>query len=263
MDKIKVSAIQMDIQFGQSEVNRQRLVDTMHRALKQQQSNVVLAPEMWNLGYDLENALKNGDRDGEMVKSSFTAIAKQYGSYIIPGSVANVRNIKVFNTTYVIDNHGDVRGYYDKIHLFRLMNEEKYLEPGNKRFTFDLYGHKAGIVICYDIRFPELIRSMALDGMEVLFVPAEWPHPRLYHWRSLLIARAIENQMFVVATNRVGSDPNNTFFGHSMIIDPWGEVIAEGTEEEEIITAELDLSIVPEIRNRIPVFKDRKEEFYF
>ncbi|WP_339062099.1 carbon-nitrogen family hydrolase [Tepidibacillus marianensis] len=262
MDKIKVSAIQMDIQFGQSEKNRKHLVEKMHEARKQQ-PNVLIAPEMWNLGYDLENTMQNGDQDGGMVQSSFSPIAKQYGSYIIPGSIANVRENKVFNTTYVIDDRGEVQGYYDKIHLFRLMNEEKYLEPGNKRFTFDLYGHKAGVVICYDIRFPELIRSMALDGIEILFVPAEWPHPRLYHWRSLLIARAIENQMFVVATNRVGSDPNNTFFGHSMIIDPWGEVIAEGTEGEEIITAELDLSIVPEIRNRIPVFKDRKEELYF
>jgi len=252
----------MDIQFGRSEENRTRLVEKMHEALKGQ-PNVLIAPEMWNLGYDLENTLKNGDKDGRMVRDTFVTLAKQHNSYIIPGSIANVRENKVYNTSYVIDNKGELKGYYDKIHLFRLMNEEKYLEPGDKRFTFDLYGHEAGVVICYDIRFPELIRSMALDGIEVLFVPAEWPHPRLYHWRSLLIARAIENQMFVVATNRVGSDPNNTFFGHSMIIDPWGEVIAEGSESEEILTAELDLSIVPEIRSRIPVFKDRKEELYF
>ena len=262
MDKIKVAAIQMDIQFGKSEENRTRLVEKMHEALKGQ-PNVLIAPEMWNLGYDLENTLENGNKNGEMIRSLFAPMAKQHNAYIIPGSIANVRENKVYNTSYVIDNQGELKGHYDKIHLFRLMNEEKYLEPGDKRFTFDLYGHKAGVVICYDIRFPELIRSMALDGMEVLFVPAEWPHPRLYHWRSLLIARAIENQMFVVATNRVGSDPNNTFFGHSMIIDPWGEVIAEGSESEEILTVELDLSIVPEIRNRIPVFKDRKEELYF
>jgi len=262
MDLLKISAIQMDIAFGDAEANKQKLIQKIGEA-GNDKPNLIISPEMWNLGYDLENTLEHGDKDGEMVNSIFSKLAKENETYIVAGSVSDVREGKVYNSSYVFNEDGNSQGRYDKIHLFRLMNEEKYLEPGGSRFTFDLYGHKAGVVICYDIRFPELIRSLALDGAEILFVPAEWPHPRLNHWRSLLIARAIENQMYVVATNRVGTDPNNTFCGHSMIIDPWGEVIAEGGESEEIITAEVDLSIVPEIRKKIPVFKDRKENLYF
>jgi omega-amidase len=121
---------------------------------------------------------------------------------------------------------------------------------------------KAGASICYDIRFPEQARTLSLLGAKILFVAAEWPHPRLHHWRTLLMARAIENQMYVVACNRVGNTAIDSFFGHSMIIDPWGEIIAEGGEREEIVTARIDLTLVDHVRNRIPVFEDRRPELY-
>jgi omega-amidase len=93
-------------------------------------------------------------------------------------------------------------------------------------------------------------------------VPAEWPEPRLSHWRHLLISRAVENQCYVVACNRAGKDPKNTFAGHSMVVDPWGEVIAEAGEDEEILFADLDLSLVQKVRSTIPVFTDRRPELY-
>src|SRR5690606_653419 len=97
---------------------------------------------------------------------------------------------------------------------------------------------------------------------KLLIVPAEWPHPRLHHWRTLLTARAIENQMYVIACNRVGKSGDTSFFGHSMVIDPWGEIIAEAGEEETILTTEIDLGLVDEVRGRIPVFEDRRPSFY-
>src|SRR5690606_34047396 len=105
-------------------------------------------------------------------------------------------------------------------------------------------------------------RRLALDGAKMLFVPAQWPKPRLHHWRTLLQARAIENQMFVVACNRVGTSRGSEFFGHSMIISPWGDVLAEGGEEEAILTADLDLSEVERVRSAIPVFRYRRPELY-
>jgi predicted amidohydrolase len=101
---------------------------------------------------------------------------------------------------------------------------------------------------------------LAVKGAELLFVPAQWPTVRLAHWRTLLLARAIENQMFVVSANRVGKDPNNEFPGHSMVINPWGEIIYEGGDNEEIFTVEIDIEMVAEVRAKMQVFKDRRPE---
>ena len=125
-----------------------------------------------------------------------------------------------------------------------------------------MIGVPAATIICYDIRFPELARKLALNGAQLLFVPAEWPHPRLHHWRTLLTARAIENQMYVIACNRVGRSGETSFFGHSMIINPWGEIVTEADENEQIVTAEIDLELVAKVRSTIPVFEDRRPDVY-
>jgi predicted amidohydrolase len=143
------------------------------------------------------------------------------------------------------------------------MEEEKFLRPGSEGpVMFPVGDYRAGVIICYDVRFPEMVRSLALAGVELLFVPAEWPHPRLHHWRTLNQARAIENQMAVAAINRVGSDPNNRFCGHSMVIDPWGNVLTEAGEEETFLTTDLDMAEVGRVRKKIPVFEDRVPDRY-
>jgi omega-amidase len=142
------------------------------------------------------------------------------------------------------------------------MDEHLYLEAGEEKGLFELDNRTFGGVICYDIRFPEWIRAHTAKGAEALFVVAEWPAPRLSHWRSLLIARAIENQCFVIACNRSGSDPNNEFAGHSMFIDPWGEVIAEAGANEELLSAVIELDLVKDIRKQIPIFEDRRPDLY-
>ncbi|MNI08550.1 2-oxoglutaramate amidase [compost metagenome] len=176
--------------------------------------------------------------------------------------MADKQGEKVRNTIYVFNREGEVVADYSKIHLFRLMDEEKYLSSGDQLGQFELEGIPAGMMICYDIRFPELSRKLALDGAQILFVPAEWPNPRLHHWRTLLMARAIENQMYVVSCNRVGTSGTTEFFGHSMIINPWGEVLAEGSENEGVISCTIDLSEVERVRRTIPIFEDRRPPLY-
>ncbi|MFT8322621.1 MAG: nitrilase-related carbon-nitrogen hydrolase, partial [Bacillus sp. (in: firmicutes)] len=157
---------------------------------------------------------------------------------------------------------GELVHTYDKLHLFQLMDEHKYLQSGTEDGLFKLDHQTFAGLICYDIRFPEWIRTHTTKGAEALFVVAEWPLPRLAHWRSLLIARAIENQCYVIACNRSGTDPNNVFAGHSMIIDPWGEVLAEASEKSEIVHGTIDMEKVKEVRKMIPIFADRKPSFY-
>jgi omega-amidase len=261
--KWNVALLQMDIAFGRPDLNAatvRRLVNQLAEA--EQQPDLVVLPELWDTGYDLTRLDEIADDNGERAKALLREAAVQLKAHVIGGSVAERRDGRVYNTTFVFDREGNLAGSYSKAHLFRLMDEEKYLAAGEKPGLYILDGQTAGSVICYDIRFPEWLRVHALKGAKVMCVPAQWPHPRLDHWRQLLIARAIENQMYVVACNRVGEGGGNTFCGHSMVVNPWGEVIAEGMQQEEIVFAELDLALVDEVRGRIPVFADRRTELY-
>jgi omega-amidase len=260
---LNVSLLQMDIALGEPDRNFQNLAGLLKDAMKaKRKPDVIIFPEMWNTGYALEEIQQLADQDGNRTKQFISEFCKKHQVNIIAGSIAEKKGNEIQNTVYVFNRNGELTADYSKIHLFRLMDEEKYLTSGDKIGKIEVEDVPAGVMICYDIRFPELARTLALDGAKILFVPAEWPHPRLHHWRTLLMARAIENQMFVVACNRVGISGKAEFFGHSMIIDPWGEVIAEGGEQEEIISAALQLSDVDQVRHKIPVFEDRRPEIY-
>nr|WP_047152139.1 carbon-nitrogen family hydrolase [Aneurinibacillus tyrosinisolvens] len=263
MPSYQIALCQMDIRFGDPVLNQKKVRGFFEQAASlDKKPDIIIFPELWNTGYDLTRLDDIADPEGKQTKELLSELSRQHQVYTIGGSVAEKRETGTFNASFVFSPEGEIIHTYRKAHLFRLMEEEKYLLPGESLAGFTLDGMPALLQICYDIRFPEGIRSGALAGAEVLFVAAEWPHPRLAHWRQLLIARAIENQMYVVACNRAGTDPRNTFCGHSMIIDPWGEVIAEGEEEEAIVTGEIDRALVSEVRGRIPVFSDRRTDLY-
>ncbi|WP_219837701.1 carbon-nitrogen family hydrolase [Paenibacillus sp. R14(2021)] len=261
--KIQLALIQMHVDAGNPDANFERLQGKLIEAVQgTQKPDLIMLPEMWNTGYALEQIHEIADPEGERTKALLSEFARSHAVQIIGGSIAEKRGDAVYNTSYTFNEQGELTSEYSKIHLFRLMDEEKYLGAGVNLGKFEVAGAEAGTMICYDIRFPELARKLALEGAEVLFVPAEWPNPRMHHWRTLLNARAIENQMFVIACNRCGTSGTTSFFGHSMIIDPWGEIIAEAGEEETILRAEIDLSLVQAVRSKIPVFEDRRPSVY-
>ncbi|MGD8191728.1 carbon-nitrogen family hydrolase [Brevibacillus ginsengisoli] len=259
--KWNVAILQMDVVHGSPAQNRHKIAQLVDSIEQSKRSiDVLLLPELWDTSYDLKRLDEIADT--QEAQQFLAETAKRLNCFVIGGSVAEQREDQVYNTTYVFDRNGHLVGDYSKVHLFRLMNEDQYLGAGEKAGLYELEDQQVGSVICYDIRFPEWIRTYALKGAKVLFVPAQWPNPRLNHWRQLLIARAIENQMYVVACNRVGVEGKSSFFGHSLVIDPWGEVIAEGSDQEEILYAQLDLSLVDKVRGRIPVFHDRRTSLY-
>jgi omega-amidase len=259
--KLRIACLQMDIAFGDPDKNYQVAERLIDKAAKEKPDIIVL-PELWTTGYDLTRLEEIADKDASQTIEFLKSAAKKYKVDFVGGSVANQGETGVQNTLLIITKEGQLVHQYSKLHLFKLMDEHLYLKEGVKKGLFELNNRQFAGVICYDIRFPEWIRAHMAKGAEALFVVSEWPAPRLSHWRSLLIARAIENQCFVIACNRSGNDPKNQFAGHSMIIDPWGEIISEAGEGEEIVTAEIDLEIVKEIRKQIPVFEDRRPEFY-
>ncbi|PWW05492.1 putative amidohydrolase [Paenibacillus cellulosilyticus] len=261
--KLKLALLQMDIQIGEPEANFIRAERMLTEAVSAgDKPDLIMLPEMWNTGYALDRIHELADKEGVRTREKLAAFAQEHGVLLVGGSIAEKRDNGVYNTIHAFGRNGEELGAYDKIHLFRLMDEEKYLQPGTQTGTLALDGTPAGMMICYDIRFPELFRKLALSGVKAVFVPAEWPNPRLHHWRTLLQARAIENQMYVIACNRCGQSGETVFFGHSMVIDPWGEVIAESDDREGILTAEIDFAIVDEVRARIPIFEDRRPTLY-
>lgn len=262
-NKLNLSLLQMNVVAGDPVQNVRRLEIMLNEAVRaEKKPDVLLAPELWNTGYALDRIDELADAEGKMTLSLLSDFCRAHQVNIVAGSVAVKTASGMTNTIYVFDRLGRVCAEYAKIHLFRLMDEDKFLTAGDRPGETTIDGIPAGLMICYDIRFPELCRNLALRGAKLLFVPAQWPHPRLHHWRTLLMARAIENQMFVAACNRVGTSGGSRFFGHSMIIDPWGEMIAEGGEQEQIVTAEIDLEEIGRVRSAIPVFEDRRPAVY-
>ena len=188
-------------------------------------------------------------------------IANGLVGMVLVGSLPEPDGEKVCNTAYVLDR-GRLAGKYRKIHLFSLMNEDRAFTGGDSWLVTDTSIGRIGVFICYDLRFPELARRLSLEGAEILVVPGEWPKPREEHWRTLLRARAIENQLFIVAANCCGVQGKLDFFGASLIIGPKGELLAEGGYEDCEPTATLDFSAMDQWRQQVPCFRDRKPECY-
>lgn len=257
---MKIGCIQLNVRFGKVDENYERAESFIRKAAAGG-AEIIVLPEMWNTGYALEKLEELADVNGERTKKFLSKLAKELSVHIVGGSVSVRRGEEFYNTMYTYNKNGELVGEYSKAHLFRLMDEHLYLQAGNEMNRFALGDIEAAGVICYDIRFPEWLRAHALQGAKVLFIPAQWPTPRIDHWKTLLQARAIENQCFVIAVNRIANKVEN-FNGQSMIIQPWGEVLWTGEEDEELAIIDVDFSIVDEVRTRIPVYEDRRPNLY-
>ena len=259
---MKVSCLQMNMKLGCPEENFAHAEQLICNAMKDN-ADVLVLPETWNTGFfPKENLAELSCKNGYEVNNRIGELAKKYKVNIVAGSVSNVRGGMVYNTAFVFNRAGSCIAEYDKTHLFTLMGEDDYYTCGDHLCRFELDGVKCGIIICYDVRFPELTRSLALQGLDMLFVVSQWPKERIFHLQTLTVARAIENQMFVVCCNSCGTAGKTVYGGNSAIIDPWGQTVVAAGEYEEILTGDCDLNTLTYIRNTIPVFRDRKPNLY-
>ncbi len=260
MAKLKITLAQMQVAVGDVRKNTNTAEEMITEAA-QRGSHLVVLPELWSTGYAL-------DQSRELANPLNVGTFAQLGTWAtqnkisIVGSVLEKRGLEVTNSGSFFAPNGRLMGVYRKIHLFRLMQEDRWLQPGNAPLMMDLPWGTTGMAICYDLRFPELFRRYAVQGAKVIVIPAEWPIERIDHWRTLLQARAIENQCYMVATNCAGQSGTTTFGGHSMIVDPWGKIVIEVGEQPAVVTAEIDIDLVDTVRNRISVFEDRRPDVY-
>jgi omega-amidase len=273
--KLKVSLLQMDIAYGDPVENRKRVDKMLKKALDQpKKPDIIVLPEMWNTGFNFKKIRDIADREGDPSIKWLCGIAKQNRVNIVAGSIADIRTKKsedeeqpcshepVYNSAYIIDRQGSIKARYDKIHLFRPMSEDKFVTAGQEAATFEIDGITCGIIICYDLRFPEIARKLALKGAKIIFVPAQWPMPRETHWKLLNIVRSIENQCFMVAVNRTGKDEHLYFPGMSVVVNPFGDVLIEGEGKPDVLTTMIDINVVDSVRGTFSVLEDRRPETY-
>lgn len=260
MPKLVVSLAQMNIALGDERKNTSQMEKWTAEAGRRG-SHLVVFPELWSTGYALEQSKELAHTLNAGLFQQIASAAVQNKISLV-GSILEKRGLEVANSASFFAPNGRMLGIYRKIHLFRLMQEDQWLQPGAAPLAMDLPWGNTALAICYDLRFPELFRRYAVEGAKMVIIPAEWPIERIEHWRALLVARAIENQCYMVACNAAGLTGETTFGGHSMIVDPWGKIVVEAGEAPQLLTAEIELDVVDEVRKRIPVFEDRRTDLY-
>ena len=257
-----LSCVQMNVCAGQPEKNFVRM-ETLLRKAAQSSPDVIVLPETWNTGFapvSVTPAL--ADENGARTKEMLSRLASERNVNIVGGSVATLRNGKLYNTCYVFSRTGECVAEYDKTHLFSPAGENKTFAAGESLARFSLDGVPCAVIICYDIRFPELVRSLALPGMDILFVVAQWPKARVRQLDLMLRARAIENQCYAALCNGCGTAAGTVFGGGSAVVGLLGETLASAGGRERIIRATLDLGKLESIRAALPIFQDRRPELY-
>ena len=261
MTKAVISLGQMNVKLGR-EADNLAAAECLVAEAARRQSQLIILPELWSSGYDLENAAAQADELDQGLFAKLSGLASHHQIAIV-GSILERRGASVANSAPYYSADGRRLGVYRKIHLFRLFDEDKWLVEGDALTALDLPWGPTALTICYDLRFPELYRRCAVEhGAKLIVVCAEWPLIRLAHWRTLLMARAIENQCFVAAVNACGETGGTVFGGHSMVIDPWGEVVVEAGQAEQLLTVEIDIDEADRVRQTIPVFEDRRPGAY-
>jgi predicted amidohydrolase len=260
---MKISLGQINIISGQLEVNINKVLDFIAQASKTG-SDLIVFPEMCDTGYDMPMILKKASSWDEGMVPKLREAAVKYNINIVAG-VSKRNGNGVYNGVVTINRTGDIIHEYFKTHLITAepMLEHNYLKPGDKLGSVEIEGIKMGIITCYEIRFPEISRTLALNGAKVILILAAWPLVRLPHWQNLAIARAIENQIFIAGASRIGNDTGVQFAGSSMIIGPYGNLLSSGTEiHESLVTSDIDIKMIDTVRNQIKVYQDRRPELY-
>jgi omega-amidase len=220
----------------------------------------ILFPELFDIGFRHSDYAELGAGVPGPTSDFLTSIAEEYSAYTVGTGIERAGD-KWFNTLVMCAPNGKELAKYRKLHPFQ--EERDIFAGGDKVVLANAGGIVVGLQICYDIRFPEVARRQALEGAELLLIPAAFPDPRSQHWDTLVMARAIENQVYVAAANRIDySFDGKTYFGHSQFVDPWGLRLTRLNSEPRVITNRGDTDMIKAVRKQITCFADRVEQYY-
>ena len=270
MEKIKIAAIQMSTVADKME--NVRTVKAYLEKIKDENPDFVILPEMFCCPYQTENFPIYAEKEGGPVWQQLSGYAKQYGIYLIGGSMPEKdAEGNVYNTSYIFDREGKQIGKHRKVHLFDIdvkggqtFKESDMLTAGDSDTVFDTEFGKIGVMLCFDIRFPELSRMMVNDGAKVIFVPAAFNMTTgPAHWELSFRTRALDNQIYMVGCAPARDvSAGYISWGHSIVTDPWGRVIDMLDEKKGILLAELDMDYEEQVREELPLLKSRRKDIY-
>ncbi len=267
--KFTLALCQMEVVEDKNE-NIAHALNMIHEAAPH--SDLVILPEMWNCPYETELFPEYAEeKENSVSLKAISQAAKEENVYILAGSIPEKHQEKIYNSSFFFNPHGEIIGVHRKIHLFDIDVQDKItfkesltLTAGDKITVVDTDLGKIGVCICYDMRFPELMRLMTLEGAELIIVPGAFNLTTgPVHWKPLIQVRAVDNQFYVAAASPARDiESSYVAYGHSMVADPWGTVIQEAGSGEEIIYASVDQNIVEKIRNELPLLKNRRNDIY-
>lgn len=256
---MKIAGCQLNIVWENKSANFAK-VRALLEAARLPPGSLIVLPEMFATGFSMN--VTGITADGSSATEEFlSSIARQYQSAVVAGMATASPNGRGRNEAVVFGPSGEPIARYCKIHPFTFGGEAQHYEAGTDLVLFDWGGFKMAPFVCYDLRFPEVFRAAVRRGAQLFLVIANWPAKRLQHWITLLQARAIENQAYVCGINRCGQDPKLVYPGRSLLVDPQGEILTDGGDQEGVITAEIDPARVIAWRQEFPALPDIRAKF--
>ena len=250
--------------LGDFDANVRKIRDFTGLA-KKSGAEFIAFPEMTDTGYSMPVIQKHAKKWKEGAVTELQKIAKENSIAIVAG-ISDREGESIFNAQVLVNARGEVLGKYRKTHLVTAapLDERVCLSPGNEFVARKIDNFEVGLSICYDLRFPEMARTLVVKhGANVIVNSSAWPVVRAEHLKILAVARAVENQSYVMIANRVGTDDGVTFCGSSMIVDPSGKTLGVASpDREDLITAEISVDVIAQVRNLVRVFDHRRPELY-
>lgn len=270
MSKIKIALCQMNVVDNKQE-NILKATSMINEAVSQN-SNFIVLPEMFNCPYSNDKFIEYAEEENlSITLDSISKLAKKHETYILAGSIPEKEDSKIYNTSYLFGKTGEIITKHRKMHLFDIdvkdgiyFKESDTLTPGNQFSVADTAFGKVGIGICYDVRFPQLAQINVSKGAKVLFYPGAFNMTTgPAHWELLFRSRALDNQVFCIGVApALNENASYHSYGHSIVVNPWGEVICQLGQKEELKIVEINLDEIKKVREEIPVLKNKRNDLY-
>lgn len=266
---MKIGLCQLAVSDNKSK-NLANAKKLMKRA-KKLGSDIICLPEIFNSPYENSNFLIHAEKQGGQTYQFLANQAKELDVYLVGGSIPERDNDKIYNTSYVFNRNGELIAKHRKVHLFDIFipgeiefMESNTLSPGYNVTTFETEFGKMGLAICFDIRFSEYINLIGKDGAKIIFIPAAFNMKTgPDHWNLAFKSRALDNQLFIAGCSPA-RDENASYvaYGHSLIVNPWGKIMDQLDEKQDVLISELDLDLIEEYRQKLPIVNNKRVDLY-